>query len=104
MGILDIRQFINGLKLIWMRKFLNANHKWKNISVMFPIIRTPHVHGPYLLLKNSKLNLFWRHTLQAYKSFCCKVSPAKDDELVTEPLFYNDNIQVGVVVVVVTGF
>ena len=35
------------------------------------------------------------HTLQAYKSFCRKISPAKAEELVTEPLFYNDNIQVG---------
>ena len=26
--LLDIRQFINGLKLIWICKFLNANHKW----------------------------------------------------------------------------
>ena len=63
---------------------------------MFPIIiiRTLDVHGPCLPLKNGKLNLFWRHTLQAYKSFCCKVSPVKAEELVTEPLFYNDNIQV----------
>ena len=65
------------------------------ISVMFPVIRTLDVHGPRLPLKNSKLNLFWRHTLQTYTSFCCKVSPAKPEELVTELLFYNDNIQVG---------
>ena len=62
---------------------------------MFPIISAFDVHGPCLPLENDKLNLFWRHTLQAYKSFCCKVSPVKAEELVTEPLFYNDNIQVG---------
>ena len=88
MGLLYI-QFINGLKLIWIRTFLNDNHKWRNIiSVMFSIVRTLDVHGPCLPLKNSKLNLFWRHTLQAYKSFCCKVSPAKADELVTEPFSF----------------
>ena len=64
---------------------------------MFPVIRTLGVHGSCLPLKNSKLNLFRRHTLQAYKSFCCKAkgNAANADELVTEPLYYNDNIQVG---------
>ena len=62
---------------------------------MFPVIRTLGVHGSCLPLKNSKLNLFRRHTLQAYKSFCRKVSPAKAEEFVTEPLFYNDKIEVG---------
>ena len=55
---------------------------------MFPIISAFDVHGPCLPLENDKLNLFWRHTLQAYKSFCGKVSPAKAEELVTEPLFF----------------
>ena len=55
------------------------------MSLMFPVIRTLDVHGPCLPLKNDKLNLFWMHTLQAYKSFCRKVSPAKAEELVTEP-------------------
>ena len=63
------------------------------ISVMFSIIRTLDVPGLCLPLKTT--NLFWRHTLQACKSFCHKVSPAKAEELVTEPSSYNDNIQVG---------
>jgi len=58
LGLLDIRQFIIGLKLIWIRKLLNDSHKWKNnISIMFPIIRTLGVNGPCLLLKNGKLVL-----------------------------------------------
>ena len=95
MGLLGIRQIINGLKLIWIRKVLNDNHIWKNIiSVMIPIVRTHDVHGPCLPLKKIT-NQFWRHTLQAYKSFCRKVNPAKAEEFVTEPLFYNDKIEVG---------
>ena len=61
---------------------------------MFPIIKALDVYEPCLPLKNDTLNSFWRHTLQAYKSFCCKVSPVKAEEHETEPLFYNDNIKV----------
>ena len=63
MWLRDIRQFINELKPIWIRKYLNANHKWKNIiSLMFPIIRTLYVHGPCLLLKKQQI----KFVLEAY--------------------------------------
>ena len=63
-----------------------------NMFVVFPFIRVLGVHGPCLLLKNETLFVvayptgLWKFLLQ---------SPVKSEELVTEPLFYHDNIQVG---------
>ena len=43
-----------------------------------------------------KSNLFWqKHTVQAFKSFSHKVYSLRVEETETEPLFYNDNINVG---------
>ena len=34
LGLLDIQQFMNGLKLIWMCRFTNNNQKWKMLKVL----------------------------------------------------------------------
>jgi hypothetical protein len=74
LGLFDLRQFMNGLKLIWIRKLMNGNHRWKNIIfAMFPILKSLDVHGPCFPLNKDKVNRFWMHTLQAYKHFSCKI-------------------------------
>ena len=40
--------------------------------------------GPSLACSETMAMLFWRHTLHAFISFCCKVSPVKAEELMTE--------------------
>ena len=63
-------------------------------KIYFFVIYVIFRPGPSLACSETMAMLFWRHTLHAFISFCCKVSPVKAEELMTEPLYYNDNIQV----------
>ena len=71
---------------------MNGNTLFPSCFPLQEQLMSMDIACPY---KNDKLNLFCRCTLQPNKRFCCKVSPAKAKELVTESLFYNNNIQGG---------
>ena len=53
LGLFDIWQVVNGLKLIWIHKFTNDNHKWKNIISAICLMWFDLA---------CKLNLFLMHT------------------------------------------
>ena len=41
------------------------------------------------------LNQFWTYVFQAYKEFGWKIHVEKPEELIAEPIFCNEDIQVG---------
>lgn len=94
-GIPDIKNYMNALKLMWIRKLTNSNHKWTDIiklannRILF-IDKLGHClhHG-----KN--VNLFWCDVFNAYEAFGRKTIVTHLDDIVIEPLFCNANIQVG---------
>ena len=73
LGVIDIRQFANSLKLSWIRKFKNSNHRWKHIvTCLFPQIESLEIYGTELPVSRNKVNKFWEDTLLAYANFCKK--------------------------------
>ena len=76
---------------------LLIQHKWRFFFFFYchHVSYNKNPCCPWTLPAFKKRHQFWKHTFQAQKSFCSKVSPVKAEELVTEPLFYSDNIQVG---------
>ena len=49
-GLPHLKTFISALKLTWIRKFINTNHKRKNIAlVKYPFIKNIDQCGKYLL-------------------------------------------------------
>ncbi|WP_419609554.1 reverse transcriptase family protein [Thiolapillus sp.] len=95
LGIPKIREYINALKLIWVRKLKTSNHKWKSIlKVSYPKVLLLEQLGSSLNVKDCHLNKFWAHVFQAYREFGRKIYVEKSEELAAEPLFCNDNIQV----------
>ena len=47
LGLPDIRIFMNSLKLTWIRKIFNCNHKWKNLLLHnYPSINDIKLYGP----------------------------------------------------------
>ena len=96
LNVPDVRQYISALKLMWIRKFINTSHKWKNIAKNeFPFLQNLQLYGPSYVINNARNNLFWVHTFRAYKEFCNHVKLEKADELLAEPVFYNEKFKVG---------
>ena len=46
------------------------------------------------------LSKLWTRVFQAYKELCRKIHVQRSEELIAEPIFCNDNIQVGKKIVV----
>ena len=95
MGIPDIRKYISALKLTWIRKLANTNHKWKNICTnLYPFLNNLNKYGSNIV-NTMKENRFWIHVLDAYKQISCEIKPKKSSELLAEPILFNDNIMIG---------
>ena len=59
LGIPKIRQYINALKLIWVRKLKTSNHKWKSIlKVCYPKVLLLGQLGSSFNVKDCHLNKF----------------------------------------------
>ena len=96
LNIPDIKKHISALKLMWIRKLFITTHKWKNIATNnFPFLRNLQCYGPCYLCMSAKNNTFWAHTFKAYKEFCNCVKLEETDELLAEPVFYNEKFKIG---------
>lgn len=93
-GIPDVRQQINALKITWIRKLKANNHKWVNLlHNVYPKISLLEKLGPNFP-ENGNINKFWWDVFKAYKELGSKVQISKSEELTLEPLFYNKNIKI----------
>ena len=96
LNIPDIKKYISALKLMWVRKLFSTSHKWKNIAMYnFPFLHNLQRYGPCYLCLSAKDNTFWAHTFRAYKEFCNSIKLRENDELLAEPIFYNEKFKVG---------
>jgi hypothetical protein len=96
LNIPDLKTYMASLKLIWIKKLKISNHKWKNVCTeMFPFLNNmekfgseyPHLHG------NS--NKFWAQVFEAYSQFGNNITVETLSQFLSEPVFYNNNIQNG---------
>ena len=96
LGVPDIKKFIVALKLTWIRKFKHSHHKWKNILIEdFRDIEKLELYGPEIVSKYKSGNLFWQEVFQAYKDFFYKVKVNKLEDILSEPICYNERIKIG---------
>ena len=96
LNIPDIRNYIYALKLSWIRKFRNTNHKWASIAgIVYPFLQNLECYGSAITTKYTNINPFWTHVFRAYRSFCVCATPQNANELLSEPIFYNEKITVG---------
>ena len=92
----DIKQHISALKLTWIRKLCNTNHKWKNILLAnHPFLnRLQHI-GPNFADKLRDGNSFWADVFRVYKTFYYKVEPRNDTQVLAEPIMQNNRVRIG---------
>ena len=95
-GIPDVKTFVLSLKLSWIRKVERSEHKWKTVFLAnFPQWPEKEKYGPEFVASFTKYNLFWNEVFKAYNSFYYKCIPKNSMELLSEPICFNNNIQVG---------
>ena len=95
LGISDIKNFMNALKLTWLKKLQHTGHKWKNIlTVLYPDVDRLHKFGPSIYSKTNHINKFWEDTFTVYEELRYKVKLETSEDLLAEPLFYNRNIHI----------
>jgi hypothetical protein len=91
-----LKTFISALKLTWIRKFINTNHKWKNVVlVRYPFIKEIERYGPKMANTYPKCNAFWNQVFNAYDEFYNKIRLTNIKEVLNEPICFNERIKVG---------
>ena len=99
LGIPDLNMQIRALKLSWIRRLKNTEHKWKHICTqLYPYLSNLENIGPcfsYVM----KHNAFWLDTLKAYRFFCKKVPVTTVQGIMAEPLLFNEKFLIGGVVI-----
>ena len=92
-GIPDVRRYLNALKLTWIKKLINSNHKWKSLLLYnCPFVSDIDKLGP--LVPTTNMNVFWKNVFTAYCELE-KVIPVKTAcDFLAEPIFYNCNIKI----------
>ena len=78
------------------RKFINANHKWKNIALIkYPFIKNTELYGPRMVNAYSKCNTFWTQIFKAYDKFHNKIKLTNAGEVLSKPICFNQRVRVG---------
>ena len=96
LGLPNLKSFVQALKLTWIRKFSQTNHKWKNIaSQNYPFLRQIECFGPNITTLYNKHNSFWTQVFNAYTTLFYKIYPQNSMELLAEPLCFNERIKIG---------
>ena len=95
-GLPELKTLAKSLKLTWIRKLLSTKHKWKSVAMFrFPSLNYIEKSGPELVSHFSKSNLFWNDVFHSYNCFFYKTMSKNSCELLAEPVFYNNRIQIG---------
>ena len=94
LGVPNLRIFIQALKISWLRKLLCTNHKWKNIVLNnYPLLKEIGTLGPSIPCHYR--NVFWTDVMNGYTSFFYKIHPNTSQELLAEPMLFNERITIG---------
>ena len=95
LNVPDIKQLIRALKLTWIRRLQNSKHKWTIVaSELCPCLISMTKYGPNYLTKRNVANKFWADVFKAYGIFFKYVQPKTIKELNSEPVFFNERINI----------
>ena len=96
--MIDISQFINALKISWIRRLITENKDCFIIhNTMYPFYDKCYIYGSdYIKSILDRIdNPFWFDTYKALYSLALTYKPTNWKEFLCSPLWYNHNIKVG---------
>ena len=95
LNVPDIKQMIKALKLTWIRRFHDSKHKWIIVAnESCPFLCNISKYGPSYLPNRNVTNKFWIDVFKAYTTFFNCVRPTTLKELCSEPVFFNERINI----------
>ena len=90
---------MTALKVTWIKRILTSKHKWKTLlSGASPLINRLENVGSNI--PTNKMNQFWKDVFSAYKAFGLCIKLKKPEEILAEPIFYNDKFTIGKKVII----
>ena len=91
-GIPNVFNYINALKMTWIKRLVTTQHKWKNIIMTScPFVNGIESFGASFPQEN--MNNFWNDVFSSYSKFGCKLKIDETTDFLSEPIFYNANIK-----------
>ena len=92
----NIEAFIQSLKATWIRRWTCKGGKWTEIiENKVKINKLINLGNEYTsIMIKSINNLFWKDTLQAYYNLLKEAKVTNQEEFLSSPIFFNDNILV----------
>jgi hypothetical protein len=89
--MVNLANYIKGLKLTWLRRYIGNKQNWGLFADNYlpkNLFNTGGNHKENL--QNS--NPFWCDILEAWQQFYKNVNPISVDDILSEPIWYNDKI------------
>ena len=96
--ILKIEDFIDAMKLSWIRRIVKSDSKWKYLlELSYPNTTNFANYGSdFMRNKMSYIsNKFWTDTFQAWINFSNKIKIKSWTDFLKQPIWYNINVKVG---------
>ena len=103
LGLPHIVTQIKSLKLTWLKKYFqscntiqNSKPKWMNIlEKTCPSVTMLKEYGSKVLLRGTNPNPFWKDVFSCYIEFSSNVEVITSEEMLAEPIFFNDKFKIG---------
>lgn len=98
LGMIDIKVFINALKITWIKRAHDGQTLWSKL------LREKLHNYDFIYKVGSKIalelatqtqNPFWRETLRTFHKFAKTIAPKTNTEFLACSFLHNDNIKVG---------
>lgn len=96
--MIDLKCFINSLKVTWLRRLINSNNKFSNfIDITCPFISHIFKFGSdYIRSKlRQDINPFWKDVLYSYYSLSINLKPTNSKQCYSVHIWKNPGIKVG---------
>ena len=96
--MVNINNFVNALKISWIRRLITVDSKYKAIfELVYTKINNLLHRGIEFIneLKMNRNNLFWNHVLEAWMQLCNSSKPQYSTDILSINLWDNPDIIIG---------
>ncbi|MCU7801439.1 MAG: reverse transcriptase family protein, partial [gamma proteobacterium symbiont of Lucinoma myriamae] len=96
--MIDIYQFINALKISWIRRqIIGGKDCFEIHNLLYPFSKKFTIYGSDYIKNNLERigNPFWHDTYEALHNFTLMYYPTSWNDFLCTPLWFNNNIKVG---------
>ena len=95
--MINVHNFMNAMKITWVRRFLTSSSKWIHIvnSTIAGWSDFTLYGAEYIKSLNTDENTFWSDTCLALYKFVSLCTPSTWEDFLLLPIWYNNDIKVG---------